>query len=90
MVYLSTILASMSEVQRQTYYLACAKAALAAYDLGPLSIHFVQHNAGIVYCLNDNDGAALSAEDPRKCRGRVGGHAGPVACTNSVASGIDR
>jgi hypothetical protein len=57
MVYLSTILASMSDVQRQTYYLDCAKAALADYDLGALTIHFVQHNAGIVYCLKDNDGA---------------------------------
>lgn len=58
MIDMSSILASMSDEQRQAYYLECAKAALAAYDLGPLSIHFVQHNAGIVYRLEDATGDA--------------------------------
>ncbi len=51
---MSSILAAMSDGQRQAYYLACAKAALADYDLGTISIHFVQHNAGIVYRLEDS------------------------------------
>jgi Ser/Thr protein kinase RdoA (MazF antagonist) len=58
MVYMSSILASMSDVQRQAYYLDCAKAALADYDLGAISIRFIQHNAGIVYCLEDINGNA--------------------------------
>ncbi len=58
MVYMSSILASMSDVQRQAYYLDCAKVALADYDLGAISIHFIQHNAGIVYCLKDINGDA--------------------------------
>lgn len=56
MIYMSALLAAMSEEQRQTYYLDCAKAALAHYDLGTLSIHFVQHNAGMVYRLDDAKG----------------------------------
>jgi Ser/Thr protein kinase RdoA (MazF antagonist) len=58
MVYMSSILVSMSDVQRQAYYLDCAKVALADYDLGAISIHFVQHNAGIVYRLEEINGDA--------------------------------
>ena len=46
----------MSEVQRQVYYAECANLALTHYDLGTISIHFVQHNAGIVYRLADAKG----------------------------------
>jgi Ser/Thr protein kinase RdoA (MazF antagonist) len=58
MVYMSSILAAMSDAQRQAYYLDCANVALAQYDLGAISVHFVQHNAGIVYRLEAIDGAA--------------------------------
>jgi hypothetical protein len=58
MIYMSSILASMSDAQRQAYYLDCAKAALAEYDLGAISIHYIQHNAGIVYRLEDSNGDA--------------------------------
>jgi Ser/Thr protein kinase RdoA (MazF antagonist) len=58
MVYLSAHLAAMSDVQRQAYYLDCAQVALAEYDLGAISIHFIQHNAGIVYRLEANEGDA--------------------------------
>src|SRR4051794_13642504 len=58
MVYMSTVLASMSDAQRQAYYIDCANVALADYDLGAISIHFIQHNAGIVYCLKDSQGDA--------------------------------
>ncbi|GEM_PF-2770841 len=53
MIYISSLLAAMSDGQRQAYYLDCAKVALADYDLGTLSIHYIQHNAGIVYRLED-------------------------------------
>jgi Ser/Thr protein kinase RdoA (MazF antagonist) len=56
MVDMSSILASMSDKQRQAYYLECANIALTDYDLGVISIQFIQHNAGIVYCLKDFDG----------------------------------
>ncbi|MFN8487726.1 MAG: phosphotransferase [Caldilineaceae bacterium] len=58
MTYMSAVLASMSDAQRTEYYFACAKAALAHYDLGAISIHFVQHNAGIVYRLDNARGDA--------------------------------
>lgn len=58
MIYMSALLASMSDEQRQAYYANCAKVALAHYDLGPISLHFVQHNAGIVYRLDDVNGEA--------------------------------
>lgn len=59
MIYMSALLATMNEAQRQAYYRDCAKVALAQYDLGATSLHFVQHNAGIVYRLDDANG------DPR-------------------------
>src|SRR5687768_12991443 len=58
MIYMSSLLAAMGEEQQQAYYVGCAKAALAHYALGPTSIHFVQHNAGIVYRLDDANGEA--------------------------------
>jgi len=58
MIYMSSLLASMSDAQRQAYYTSCAEVALAHYDLGSISIHFVQHNAGIVYRLDDTNGEA--------------------------------
>lgn len=58
MVYMSSILAAMNDGQRQAYYLDCANAALAHYDLGAISIHFIQHNAGIAYRLETLDDAA--------------------------------
>lgn len=58
MIYMSSMLAEMSNAQRQEYYLACAKVALAHYDLETTTIHFVQHNAGIVYRLDDANGNA--------------------------------
>lgn len=58
MVYVSSLLAAMNDVQRQAYYAECATIALAHYDLGGVVVHFVQHNAGIVYRLNDADGNA--------------------------------
>lgn len=59
MIYMSSLLATMSDEQRQSYYLDCAKVALAHYELGAITIHFVQHNAGMVYRLDDANG------DPR-------------------------
>lgn len=56
MIYMSSLLAAMSDEQRQAYYLDCANVALAEYDLGAVSIHFVQHNAGMVYRLDDANG----------------------------------
>ena len=58
MRYMSALLASLSDEQRQAYYLNCANVALAQYALGPISLHFVQHNAGIVYRLDDANGEA--------------------------------
>ena len=58
MIYMSSLLASMSDEQRQAYYTSCAEVALVHYALGPISIHFVQHNAGIVYRLDDANGEA--------------------------------
>jgi Ser/Thr protein kinase RdoA (MazF antagonist) len=58
MALMSAILASLSDVQRQAYYLDCANVALAEYDLGAISIHFIQHNAGIVYRLEAINGDA--------------------------------
>lgn len=58
MVYLSSLLAPLRDAQRQAYYLECAKVALAHYELGAISIHFIQHNAGIVYRLDDTAGKA--------------------------------
>ena len=58
MITMSSLLAAMSEAQRQEYYLACAKVALTHYDLGAISVYFVQHNAGIVYRLEDANGEA--------------------------------
>ncbi|CAN5427056.1 phosphotransferase [soil metagenome] len=58
MLSMSALLASLSDKQRQEYYLACARVALARYALGSISIHFVQHNAGIVYRLDDANGDA--------------------------------
>ncbi len=58
MIYMSTLLASMSDEQKADYYLDCAKVALAAYELDAMSIHFVQHNAGMVYRLDDANGDA--------------------------------
>lgn len=59
MVYVSSLLAAMNDAQRQAYYQDCATIALAHYELGTVAIHFVQHNAGIVYRLDDADGNAL-------------------------------
>ncbi len=59
MVYMSSILASMSDGQRQAYYWDCAKVALADYELGARSIYFIQHNAGIVYRLEGIKGDHL-------------------------------
>ncbi|MEZ4619631.1 MAG: hypothetical protein R2867_29565 [Caldilineaceae bacterium] len=56
MVYVSSLLASMSDSQRRDYYSNCAKEALSHYDLGAYSTHFVQHNAGIVFRLDDPQG----------------------------------
>lgn len=58
MIYLSSLLATMNDGQRQAYYADCANIALAPYDLGNITIHFIQHNAGIVYRLDDAQGAA--------------------------------
>ncbi len=58
MMYLSSILAAMSDAQRQAYYLDCANIALAQYDLGAVSVHFIQHNAGIAYRLEALHGSA--------------------------------
>jgi Ser/Thr protein kinase RdoA (MazF antagonist) len=58
MVDMSSLLAAMNDAQRQAYYQACATIALAQYDLGAVVVHFVQHNAGIVYRLDDADGNA--------------------------------
>lgn len=59
MIYMSSVLAAMSNEQRQAYYLDCAKVALAHYDLDSTTLHFIQHNAGMVYRLDDVNG------DPR-------------------------
>ncbi len=58
MHYMSALLASLSDEQRQEYYVGCASIALAQYALGSILIHFVQHNAGIVYRLDDANGDA--------------------------------
>lgn len=58
MIYMSSLLASMSDAQQREYYLDCARIALAHYELGVMAVHFVQHNAGIVYRLEDASGAA--------------------------------
>ncbi|MCX6048011.1 MAG: phosphotransferase [Chloroflexi bacterium] len=55
---MSALLASLSDEQRQAYYLSCASIALAHYALGAISLHFIQHNAGIVYRLDDANGDA--------------------------------
>ena len=53
MVSMSSLLAALDETQKHAYYLQCADLVLAHYDLGPLTPHFVQHNAGIVFRLDD-------------------------------------
>lgn len=58
MIYVSTLLAAMNDAQRQAYYADCANVALAYYDLGAIALHFVQHNAGMVYRLDDAQGEA--------------------------------
>lgn len=58
MITVLSLLAVMSDAQRQQYYLDCARAALTPYDLGAITIHFVQHNAGIVFRLEDGKGEA--------------------------------
>jgi hypothetical protein len=55
---MSSLLALLNEAQRQEYYLDCARVALAHYALGSVSIHFVQHNAEMVYRLDDAAGEA--------------------------------
>jgi Ser/Thr protein kinase RdoA (MazF antagonist) len=57
MVYMSTLLAAMDAVEKEAYYTACANAVLVHYDLGSITPHFVQHNAGIVFRLDDAQGA---------------------------------
>lgn len=56
MNYMSTLLAAMSVAEQQAYYMDCARTVLAHYDLGPITPHFVQHNAGIVFRLEDAQG----------------------------------
>lgn len=56
MVYLSSLLAALDATQKQAYYLQCADLVLVHYALGPLTPHFVQHNAGIVFRLDDAQG----------------------------------
>ena len=56
MVSMSSLLAALDETQKHAYYLQCADLVLAHYDLGPLTPHFVQHNAGIVFRLEDAQG----------------------------------
>lgn len=56
MAYVSSLLAAMSDSQRREYYFNCAKVVLAHYELGTYSTHFVQHNAGIVFRLDDTQG----------------------------------
>ncbi len=57
-MYMSSIFTSMNDMERQVYYLDCAKIALANYDLGAVSVQIVQHNAGIVYRLEAINGDA--------------------------------
>lgn len=57
-MYMSSNLAALSDGQRKAYYQECANAALAHYDLGAVTVQFVQHNAGIVYRLEASDGGA--------------------------------
>lgn len=56
MVSMSSLLAPLDNTQKQAYYLQCAELVLTHYALGPRTPHFVQHNAGIVFRLEDAQG----------------------------------
>lgn len=47
---------SLSSGQRADRYAALASAALEAYDLGRISPHFIRHNGGVTYRLQDERG----------------------------------
>lgn len=56
MVDMSTLLATMDASRKVAYYADCATIMLANYDLDAVKPHFVQHNAGIVFRLEDAQG----------------------------------
>ena len=58
MMLLSTLLATLDPTQKQDYYQRCARELLQQYDLAEMTPHFVQHNAGIVFRLDDKAGVA--------------------------------
>jgi len=56
MTNLNTLLANLSPEQRGDFYLGCAHQALTQYTLDSLTPHFIQHNAGVVFRLDDRAG----------------------------------
>lgn len=58
MTFLSTILATLSAKEKSAYYAHCADLILRHYYLNGITAHFVQHNAGIVFRLEDAQGRA--------------------------------
>ncbi|MFN8444612.1 MAG: phosphotransferase [Caldilineaceae bacterium] len=58
MTFLSTILATLSAGEKSDYYAHCADLVLNNYRLDEMTAHFVQHNAGIVFRLEDIQGKA--------------------------------
>jgi Ser/Thr protein kinase RdoA (MazF antagonist) len=56
MTTLNSQLANLPPEQREAFYLGCADQALAHYALDTLTPHFLQHNAGVVFRLDDHKG----------------------------------
>ena len=56
MTNLNTLLVNLLPEQRNAFYLACAHQVLAHYTLDALTPHFIQHNAGVVFRLDDRAG----------------------------------
>ncbi len=56
MTNLNTLLANLPTEQHSDFYLRCAQQVLAEYTLASLTPHFIQHNAGVVFRLEDSAG----------------------------------
>jgi Ser/Thr protein kinase RdoA (MazF antagonist) len=56
MITLTSLLATLPPEQQGDFYLRCARQVLAHYALRSLTPYFIQHNAGVVFRLDDSAG----------------------------------
>jgi Ser/Thr protein kinase RdoA (MazF antagonist) len=56
MTNLNTLLTSLPPEERDDFYLRCAHQVLTHYALDTMTPHFIQHNAGVVFRLDDGTG----------------------------------